>query len=335
MRRLAAFSILAFAAVGVVALASVSWIKAEVDRPGPHRDPVRIVLQSGAALEQIADQLAEAGALRHPTIFRLAARFERVARHLKAGEYEVEGRASQRDILDMLVAGRTYVRRLTIPEGLSVHEIIVLLSTADGLTGTVTDLPPEGRLLPDTYHYAFGDTRGSLIARMRQKMDQFLAKAWSSRRSGLPLKSPEQTLVMASIVEKETARADERPRVAAVFLNRLRKGMRLQSDPTVIYGITLGERPLGRRLTRKDIETPSDFNTYAIRGLPPHPIANPGRAAIEAVLNPLASTDLYFVADGKGGHAFAKTLAAHNKNVARWRRLRKKAVGAGRKATSP
>jgi len=335
MRRLAAFLILAFAAVCVAALVSFSWIKAEVDRPGPRREPVRIVFKSGASLEQIANQLAEAGALRHPTIFRLAARFERVARHLKAGEYEVEGRASQRDILDMLVAGRTYVRRLTIPEGLSVQEVITLLSTADGLVGAVNDLPPEGRLLPDTYHYAFGDTRAGLVARMRQKMDRFLEKAWQSRRPGLPLKNSEQTLVLASIVEKETARADERPRVAAVFLNRLRKGMRLQSDPTVIYGITLGQRPLGRRLTRKDVEAPTDFNTYTIAGLPPHAIANPGRASIEAVLDPLASKDLYFVADGKGGHAFAETLAAHNKNVARWRRLRKKASGANRKSTTP
>ena len=335
MGRLAGLLLVVLGAVLFAAVASISWIKAELDRPGPHRDAVRIVLQSGTALDQIADQLAKAGALRHPNIFRLAARLERVARHLKAGEYEVEGRASQQDVLDMLVAGRTYVRRLTIPEGLNVHEIISLLMMADGLVGAVGDLPPEGRLLPDTYHYALGDARGDLVVRMRNNLDRVLAEAWRSRRSGSPLKSPEQALVLASIVEKETARADERPHVAAVFLNRLRKGMRLQSDPTVIYGITLGRRPLGRRLTRQDIGTPTDFNTYSITGLPPRPIANPGRAAIEAVVNPLASRDLYFVADGSGGHAFAQTLAAHNKNVARWRRLRKQGAKSGRKAKSP
>ena len=331
MRRVAAFLLILLVVISVTGLGALVWVKAELERPGPHSETVQIVLRSGAGLEQIAGNLASAGAIRYPTIFRITARFERVARRLKAGEYEVAGRASQRDILDMLVAGRTVVRRLTIPEGLSVHEVVALLNAADGLVGDIAAAPDEGRLLPDTYHYAFGDKREDLLQRMRKNLTEALAKAWAAKSPGLPLKTPEQALVLASIVEKETGRAEERPHVAAVFLNRLKKRMRLQSDPTVIYGITLGQKPLGRRLLRQDIEKPTAFNTYKIPGLPPGPIANPGRAAIEAVLNPLASKDLYFVADGSGGHAFAETLGEHNKNVARWRRLRKQ----GAKAKKP
>ena len=195
----------------------------------------------------------------------------------------------------------------------------------DGLTGTIDARPLEGALLPETYHYSWGDGRPELIARMRRNMAQVLAELWPGRQSDLPLKTPGEALILASIVEKETAIATERRRVAAVFVNRLRRGMRLQSDPTVVYGVTGGTGRLARALNRQDLAKPTLYNTYRIDGLPPTPIANPGRASIEAVLNPLTTAELYFVADGSGGHAFAKTLAEHNKNVRRWRRLRTKA----------
>jgi UPF0755 protein len=213
-------------------------------------------------------------------------------------------------------------RRLTIAEGLTVAEVYELLEEAHGLTGELPPPPPEGSLLPETYFYAFGDPRAELVRRMQRAMDDVLAELWPRRAEDLPLDGRAEALTLASIVDKETASAAERAKVAAVFVNRLRRGMRLQADPTVIYGLTAGEGPLGRSLTRRDWADDSDYNTYRIDGLPPGPIANPGRAAIEAVLNPAAVDYLYFVADGSGGHAFARTLDEHNRNVALWRKIK-------------
>ncbi len=229
-----------------------------------------------------------------------------------------------RDTLELMVSGKTVARRLTLPEGLTSFEVVALVQKAEGLEGEVQAVPPEGTLLPETYHYARGETRAEVVARMGRALDQVLDELWPERAPGLPISSPEQAVVLASIVEKETAVADERPLVASVFVNRLKKGMRLQSDPTVVYGLTGGKGPLGRALTRKDLQTPSPYNTYLADGLPPGPIANPGRASIEAVLNPAKTEYLYFVADGDGGHRFAKTLAEHNRNVAQWRKRQRK-----------
>jgi UPF0755 protein len=212
------------------------------------------------------------------------------------------------------------IRKLTIPEGLTSTQIRDILAKAEGLSGSPLTAP-EGSLLPETYDYAWGDTRAGLIRRMAAAQRTTLEALWRERQTGLPLTGPREAVILASIVEKETGAASERARVAAVFHNRLRRGMRLQSDPTIIYALTGGKTRLGRNLNRADLAIDHPYNTYRIKGLPPGPIANPGRAALIAVLNPVKSTELYFVADGSGGHAFAKTLKEHNRNVAKWRRL--------------
>lgn len=221
----------------------------------------------------------------------------------------------------MLAAGRTVVRRLTVPEGFTTFQVVALVEGAEGLEGEVGDIPGEGELLPETFFYSWGDTRRQMIARARRAMSEALAELWPKRAPDLPLRSPAEAVVLASIVEKETAIGEERPQVAAVFINRLRRGMRLQADPTVIYGLTGGRSVLDRPLSRADLETAHPWNTYVIAGLPPTPIANPGRASLQAVLRPASSDDLYFVADGTGRHLFAATLAEHNRNVARLREI--------------
>jgi UPF0755 protein len=225
------------------------------------------------------------------------------------------------EVMQRLAAGKTVVRRLTLAEGLTSWAAVSLIKAAEALEGAIATVPPEGALLPETYHYSYGDSRSAIVERMRQSMQEVLDDAWARRQPDLPLQSPQEALTLASIVEKETARPDERAHIAGVFINRLKRGMRLQSDPTVAYGLTDGKAPLERPLTRADLRQASPYNTYVIDGLPPGPICNPGRAAIEAVLQPKETRDLYFVADGNGGHAFAETYAKHRRNVRKWRRL--------------
>ena len=314
--------LIAAAAVFAVALlGAFVWLMAEFNNPGPSTEPVTVVLPQGSGLSAISRRLVEAGVIERDWVFVNGVRVKGAARGLQAGEYELPARASPRQIMDILVSGRTVVRRITIPEGLTTTQVVALVQAADGLAGEIATRPPEGRLLPETYHFHLDDDRGALVQRMQDKMERALAAHWESRQPNLPLKNPDEALILASIVEKETSLEEERPRIAAVFLNRLRKGMRLQSDPTVSYGITGGSGPMDRPLTRKDLRTPTAFNTYRIRGLPPHPIANPGISSIIAVLNPIETDELFFVADGSGGHAFAKTLQEHNRNVRKWRRL--------------
>ena len=240
---------------------------------------------------------------------------------LKAGDYEIKKNASMAEIMETLTQGRGVLSKITIPEGMTSLQIVEKLRGEDELVGDITEIPAEGTLLPDTYRFSKGMERRELLERMQGEMQRFLAAAWERRQPSLPITTPEQAIIFASIVEKETGRADERGRVAAVFMNRLKKGMRLQSDPTVIYGIVGGQGTLGRSITRADLDQKSSHNTYQIGGLPPTPICNPGRPAIEASLNPPATTDLYFVADGTGGHTFSDTLKEHNAAVTVWRKV--------------
>lgn len=298
------------------------WGATAFDEPGPLAEDVTIVLPRGSSVGRISQILEVNGVLAYPNLFRIVVRASGQSKSLQAGEYLFPARVSMRAVTEQLIQGITVARRLTLAEGLTNHEILRVVADTEALVGPVPNVGREGTLLPETYHYAYGDSREAVIGRMQQAMRKLIADLWPDRAPDLPFDSAAQAVVLASIVEKETAVAEERARVAGVFVNRLRRGMRLQSDPTVVFAVTNGEGSLGRRLTREDLATDSPFNTYRIKGLPPAPIANPGRASLEAVLHPAASDDLYFVADGKGGHAFAKTLKEHQENVRRWRRIR-------------
>jgi UPF0755 protein len=301
------------------------WGFTKFHEPGPAPAPVTLVIEQGTGVRAIADKLAAAGVIAEPLIFAAGVRLYAEGRPLRAGEYEFPARASMRQAMQQMIDGATVVRRLTIPEGLTSAEIVALVESAPGLEGPLPPtVPADGRLLPETYFYSKGDTRAQLLARMETAMAEALAALWPARDAAIPLTTAEEAVTLASIVEKETGIAGERARVASVFFNRLRLGMPLQSDPTVIYALTGGKVPLDRALTRADLQVADPFNTYVNAGLPPGPIANPGRASLEAVLHPAVTKDLYFVADGTGGHAFAATLDEHNKNVAAWRSKQQK-----------
>jgi UPF0755 protein len=286
-------------------------------RPGPLRTETTVIVPKGASVMDIAQALRSAEVVPSPLSFSAAARVTSES-PLQAGEYRFSPHISIRDVLRMLRTGDTVSRHITVPEGMTSRQVVTLLNDTEGLAGEVVAPPVEGALLPATYDYALGDTRNELLQRMSAAMTSVLNELWEARSADLPLNSPREALILASIVEKETAVPEERPRVAAVFLNRLRLGMRLQADPTVAYAVYGGSGQTPLRLS--DLQYPSPYNTYVALGLPPGPIANPGRASLAAVLQPARSDDLYFVADGGGGHAFARTLEEHNRNVIRWRR---------------
>ncbi len=290
-------------------------------RPGPLPVATTMVVPRGLGLEAIARRLAEARVVPDPYSFMVGAKLAKA--NLKAGEYAFPAHVSPREAMEMMGAGKTVIHKLTVAEGLTAKQIMELVREADYLTGDLSRTPPEGSLLPSTWHLSRDDARDEVIARMEKSMRQTMDQLWPERATGLPLKSKEEALVLASIVERETGIKAERPQVAAVFINRLRLGMRLQSDPTVIYGLSDGMGVLERPISRADLETAHRWNTYVIDGLPPTPIANPGRASIEAVLHPAETDALYFVADGTGGHVFAKSLDEHNRNVANWRKVEK------------
>ena len=323
IRRLTLAALVLFVLAAVTAGGGWLWFSKQISRDGPHAMDEVVLIPPGSHIQAIATTLVGRGIIRSDLLFRLASRLSKADRALKSGEFRIPARASVTGVLDVLTRGETVARTFTIPEGLTVAEALEIVAKAEGLMGPLPAPPDEGRLLPETYHYAYYDTKVQAVRRMEQAMDAALAKAWAGRDEGLPLNSPTEALILASIVEKETGVKAERARVAGVFLNRLKRGMKLQSDPTVIYGITEGKAPLGQDLTRADLDTPTPWNTYAVQGLPPTPIANPGLAAIDAVLHPQATKDLYFVADGTGGHAFAETLQGHNRNVAKWRKIQR------------
>ena len=285
-----------------------------------------VVLPSGAGVNAIAANLKAAGVIRSTDMFKAAATLTGADRRLRAGEYEVPSKASLRSVIVLLVEGKVVRHYVTLPEGWSSAQAVDILMRQPILAGPVDEVPDEGSLWPDTYEISRGETRASVIARMRRARDDNLTRLWAQRSPNSVVRTPDEAMILASIVEKETGVASERPRVAAVFSNRLRAGMRLESDPTIVYGITRG-RPLGRGLRRSEIDRPTEWNTYQIDGLPPTPIANPGRDAIAAVLNPPRSDELFFVADGTGGHAFARSYDEHLANVARWRAIERQRAG--------
>jgi UPF0755 protein len=288
---------------------------------GPSRANMTVLIPEGASLSRAATELEKAGAIRSARQFVLLSKVFGGAAPIKAGEYRLLARQSQSDILKDLQGGKTLQRKITVAEGVPSVLVHEALMKADGLTGEVA-VPAEGSVLPDTYAYNRGETRAAVLARMQKAMRDYLAQAWARRKPGIAVTTPTEALTLASIVEKETGKPEERRTVAAVYSNRLKQNMMLQADPTIIYPITKG-KPLGRRILQSEVRAVNQYNTYAMTGLPVGPIANPGRESIDAVLDPAQSSALYFVADGSGGHVFADTLEQHNANVQKWYAIRR------------
>ncbi len=276
-------------------------------------------VERGVGLSTIAAKLEIAELVADRWTFQLGAMAQRKQSAIRAGEYRIVANASMADILKEITEGRAVTYSVTIPEGFTSWQAVQRINAAENLGGEITEIPAEGTLLANTYSFERDADRQTIIDQMSQTMEEKVAEIWAGRAPDLPIQNAEELVILASIVEKETGIASERPEVAAVFVNRLNKGMRLQSDPTIIYGITNGEGTLGRGLRRSEIEAQNPYNTYQIDGLPPGPISNPGLEALNAVAHPADIDALFFVADGTGGHAFAKTYAEHQSNVARWR----------------
>ena len=296
----------------------------KIEAPGPLQEDKIVNIPARAGMADIAEILQREGVIDDNrwafigSVLALKARSE-----LKPGEYSFQKNASLRDVIGTIVEGKVVQHAVTIPEGLTSEQIVDRLSDNDIFSGEVREMPREGTLLPETYKFPRGFPRDQVIARMQQAQKRALAEIWERRSPDLPIKTPEQLITLASLVEKETGKADERSRVAAVFINRLRQKIKLQSDPTIIYGLVGGKGTLGRPIKRSEITQPSPYNTYVVEGLPPGPIANPGRASLEAAANPARTRDLFFVADGTGGHAFSDSYEQHQKNVAKLRTLEK------------
>ena len=316
--------LLTFVLLGALAtVGALAWLLKESRSPGPlEADKVVMIVREDDG-GGIAEQLERAGVIDSALWFNVLTLLDGNRGALKRGEYAFKAGASMNDIENEIVAHRVVRYKLTVPEGLTSEQIVQRLRDDPVLVGDIKEPPREGSLMPDTYVFERGDTRLSILARMAKMQTKAIEEVWKGRAPDLPIKSPGEMAALASIVEKETGKADERPRVAGVFINRLEKHMRLESDPTIVYGLVLGRGTLGRSITKADLNQSTPYNTYIIEGLPPGPICNPGRAALEAVANPTRSKDLYFVADGTGGHVFAETFDQHQKNVAHWRQIEK------------
>jgi UPF0755 protein len=306
----------------LVAAAIAYWGKTEFDGPGPLKSQASLVVPRSSTLDSIASNLERSGIISDARIFEYGVRFSDAAGQLKAGEYGFAPGSSMRDVMEKLRSGASILYSVTIPEGWTVQQIFDRIGKEEVLTGALPPMVAEGTLRPDTYRVQRGMSRTELIAKMKAAQTDLVEEIWKRRDPDLPVTDIGEFVTLASIVEKETGRADERSRVASVFLNRLKEGMRLQSDPTVIYGIWGGAgKPADEPIRQSHLKSDTPYNTYVIKGLPPGPIANPGRAALEAVANPSSTEDVYFVADGTGGHVFSKTLDQHNANVKRYRQI--------------
>jgi UPF0755 protein len=314
----------AFVLVALAAGVALFVGKQRFEAPGPLAADRVVNIARGSGMRDIADILSREGVIDQPWLFVGGVLVLKAREDLKAGEYEFKAHSSMRDVVATIVEGKVVAHQVGIPEGLTSEQIVGRLSQDDVLAGNIKEIPREGSLLPDTYNFARGITREQMIQRMQQAQQRLLREIWDHRSPDLPLKTPEQLVILASLVEKETGKSDERTRVAAVFVNRLKQKMRLQSDPTIIYGLVGGKGTLGRPIMKSEIEQPTPYNTYVIDGLPPGPIANPGRASLEAAANPARTRELYFVADGSGGHVFAESYEQHQRNVARLRSMDQK-----------
>jgi UPF0755 protein len=309
----------------IFAIGAVYVGKSMFDGPGPSTHTDTVLVRPNTGVTEIAQLLERQGLISNATVFRIGVGASGAQRELKAGEYEIKAGASMREIMEIMRSGRSVLYSLTIPEGLTVQQAFARIAANEALTGEMPDeMPQEGAMMADTERFTRGMSRKALVDKLVAQQEALVQQIWERRRPDLPLENINEFVTLASIVEKETAVADERPRIAGVFINRLRQGMRLQSDPTIVYGMFGGAgKPKDRAIYRSDIEKTTPYNTYRIDGLPPGPIAIPGRAALEAVANPSQTDELYFVADGTGGHVFARTLDEHNENVARWRAFRR------------
>jgi UPF0755 protein len=327
VRRLSAIMTFTVVVSALTAVGAI-WIDREFDRAGPLAAPKTIVVRKGESARDVARRLEAEGVIasHHLFVGRYVARsmstwFGGTPLQIKAGDYLFEPGQSMRGVAEELDEGKSVLFAVSVPEGLTSHQIVERLKSEPILSGEIAAVPGEGTLLPDTYKVPRGMGRQALIDMMQAEGRQFLEKAWAARSPGLPLRTPKEALILASMIEKETGRKDERERVAAVFINRLRQGMRLQSDPTILYGLEGGQTDWGRPILRAEIQGRTAHNTYQIVGLPPTPICNPGKASITAALNPAGTKDLYFVADGTGGHVFSETIKDHNAAVGAWRKL--------------
>ena len=313
------------------------FARQSLEAPGPLEEDKVVNIPPRNGIRDIADILVQEGVIDHPWAFVVSAMLARSHDDLKFGEYQFTKQASLHEVINTLTDGKVVQHQVTVPEGLTSEQIVQRLMDTDVLSGNIKDVPKEGSLLPESYRYPRGTPREQVVQRMRQMRDRVVQEVWDHRMPDVPLRSPEELVILASIVEKETGRVDERSRVAAVFVNRLKQHMKLQSDPTIIYGLVGGKGTLGRPIQKREIEQPTSYNTYVIQGLPQGPICNPGRAALEAVAKPARTKELYFVADGNGGHTFSETLEQHQKAVEHLRALEQRegaAAADGRSAAA-
>jgi UPF0755 protein len=307
--------------LGIAAGVIYQFGKQRFEAPGPLASERVVNIPRGLGLREIADLLARENVIDQPWVFIGGVLVLKAREDLKYGEYKFGKQITLRETIETIVEGKVVQHAFTIPEGLTSEQIVTRLAEVDFLAGNIREIPKEGTLLPETYNFPRGTTREQVIQRMQQAHKRVLQEIWERRSAEVPVKTPEALVTLASIVEKETGRPDERSRVAAVFINRMRQRMKLQSDPTIIYGLVGGKGTLGRPIMRSEIEQSTPYNTYVVEGLPPGPIANPGRASLEATASPARTKEIFFVADGTGGHAFAENLAQHQQNVAKLRQF--------------